>query len=205
VTNGLLRDLNTALVAEELRRGTKSIYVDYVDYDEIAHHAGVFRPESLAALDGLDRTLGSLAQLAGDAPRRYRLVVLSDHGQSQGTPFADRYGESLGDLCGELMQEHVQNVDAPVEGLGRADSIAGDVATGGISGRLAVRAGEGLAKAQETPAGQTPAGQTPARETSAVVAIPVLHVIACRDGAVTIAQSVRCVTSSAPVLLPEIG
>ena len=152
VTNGLLRDLNTALVAEELRRGTKSIYVDYVDYDEIAHHAGMFRPESLAALDGLDRTLGSLAQLAGDTPRRYRLVVLSDHGQSQGTPFADRYGQSLGDLCAELMQEHVQNVDASVEGLGRADSIAGDVATGGMSGKLAVRAGEGLAKAQQTPA-----------------------------------------------------
>ncbi|KQN86403.1 phage holin family protein [Arthrobacter sp. Leaf69] len=152
VTNGLLRDLNTALVAEELRRGTKSIYVDYVDYDEIAHHAGMFRPESLAALDGLDRTLGSLAQLAADAPRRYRLVVLSDHGQSQGTPFADRYGQSLGDLCAELMQEDVQNVDASVEGLGRADSIAGDVAAGGMTGKLAVRAGEGLAKAQQTPA-----------------------------------------------------
>jgi hypothetical protein len=54
VTNALLRDLNTALVAEEMRRGTRSIYVDYVDYDEIAHHAGMFgrvagRP------DGLDR------------------------------------------------------------------------------------------------------------------------------------------------------
>ena len=68
VTNGLLRDLNTALVAEEMRRGTKSIYVDYVDYDEIAHHAGMFRPESLAALDGLDRTLGSLAGSPGPLP-----------------------------------------------------------------------------------------------------------------------------------------
>jgi hypothetical protein len=152
VTNGLLRDLNTALVAEELRRGTKCIYVDYVDYDEIAHHAGMFRPESLAALDGLDRTLGALAELAGSAPRRYRLVVLSDHGQSQGTPFADRYDQALGDLCAELMQEQVQNVDASVEGLGRADSIAGDVASGGLSGKLAGRADEVLTKAQETPA-----------------------------------------------------
>ncbi|HEX9225698.1 MAG TPA: alkaline phosphatase family protein, partial [Arthrobacter sp.] len=174
VTNGLLRDLNTALVAEELRRGTKSIYVDYVDYDEIAHHAGMFRPESLAALDGLDRTLGSLARLAGDTPRRYRLVVLSDHGQSQGTPFADRYGQSLGDLCAELMQEHVQNVDASVEGLGRADSIAGDVATGGMSGKLAVRAGEGLAKAQQTPARQTPAQQTSAPGDAAEEPVVVL-------------------------------
>jgi len=155
VTNGLLRDLNTALVAEELRRGTKSIYVDYVDYDEIAHHAGMFRPESLAALDGLDRTLGSLAQLAKNAPRRYRLVVLSDHGQSQGTPFADRYGQALGELCAELMNEHVQNVDASVEGLGRADSIAGDIAAGGVTGKLAGRADEALTKAQETAAGPT--------------------------------------------------
>ena len=30
-----------------------------------------------------------------DAPRPYRLVVLSDHGQSQGETFRDRYGETL--------------------------------------------------------------------------------------------------------------
>jgi hypothetical protein len=151
VTNSLLRDLNTALVAEELRRGTKSIYVDYVDYDEIAHHAGMFRPEALASLDGLDRTLASLAQLAASAPRRYRLVVLSDHGQSQGTPFADRYGVTLGDLCAGLMDEHVQSLDASVEGLGRADSLAGDLASDGMTGKLAVRANQGLARAQRTP------------------------------------------------------
>ncbi|MFF2244155.1 alkaline phosphatase family protein [Arthrobacter sp. NPDC058130] len=166
VTNALLRDLNTALVAEEMRRGTKCIYVDYVDYDEIAHHAGVFRPESLAALDGLDRTLGSLAQLAGSAPRRYRLVVLSDHGQSQGAPFADRYGQSLGDLCEELMHEHVQNIDASVEGLGRADSIAGDIAAGGMTGKLALRADEMLTRAQQTSEQQTSEQQTSEQQTS---------------------------------------
>ncbi len=151
VTNGLLRDLNTALVAEEMRRGTKAIYVDYVDYDEIAHHAGMFRPESLAALDGLDRTLGSLARLADNAPRRYRLVALSDHGQSQGAAFADRFGQSLPDLCAALMHEHVQGVDASVEGLGRADSLVGDMGSGGLTGKLAARADEGLTKAQQTP------------------------------------------------------
>jgi uncharacterized membrane protein YvlD (DUF360 family) len=150
VTNALLRDLNTALVAEEMRRGTKAIYVDYVDYDEIAHHAGMFRPESLAALDGLDRTLGSLARLAESAPRRYRLVALSDHGQSQGAAFADRFGQSLPDLCAALMHEHVQGVDASVEGLGRADSLVGDMGTGGLTGKLAARADEGLTKAQQT-------------------------------------------------------
>jgi hypothetical protein len=154
VTNALLRDLNTALVAEEMRRGTRVIYVDYVDYDEIAHHAGMFRPESLAALDGLDRTLGSLAVLAERAPRRYRLVGLSDHGQSQGASFADRFGQALGDLCSGLMDERVSNVDASVEGLGRADSLVGDIGTGGITGRIADKADSGLTKAQRTSAGE---------------------------------------------------
>jgi hypothetical protein len=53
------------------------------------------------------------------------------------------------------MNEHVQNVDASVEGLGRADSIAGDIATGGMTGKLAVRADEVLAKAQQTSAQQS--------------------------------------------------
>ncbi|MGA8044828.1 MAG: phage holin family protein [Dermatophilaceae bacterium] len=147
VTNALLRDLNTALVAEEMRRGTRSIYVDYVDYDEIAHHAGMFRPESLAALDGLDRAVAVIARLAEGAPRRYRLVMLSDHGQSQGATFADKYGRTLGDLAAALMQEDVENVDGSVEGLGRADSIVGDLGTGGLTGKLAARADEGLTRA----------------------------------------------------------
>jgi hypothetical protein len=128
VTNALLRDLNTALVAEEMRRGTKAIYVDYVDYDEIAHHAGMFRPESLAALDGVDRVLAQLERIAEIAPRRYRIIALSDHGQSQGRPFKDRYEEDLPALVSRLMDEHVQAFDAAVEGWGRAEAIVGDVA-----------------------------------------------------------------------------
>ena len=161
VTNALLRDLNTALVAEEMRRGTRSIYVDYVDYDEIAHHAGMFRPESLAALDGLDRTLGELVRLAEVAPRRYRLVVVSDHGQSQGAVFADRYGQTLSDVCAELMDEHVENVDAPVEGLGRVDSMVGDIGEAGLTGKIATRAGAGLAEAQRTPTSAGPEEEEP--------------------------------------------
>lgn len=152
LSNGVLRDLNTALVAEEMRRGTKSVYVDYVDYDEIAHHAGMFRPESLAALDGLDQTLGVLASLAEKAPRRYHIVALSDHGQSQGATFEDHYGRALGDLCAELMDEQVTRVDAAVEGLGRADSFVADLGSGGVTGKVADRAERGLTRAQQVPA-----------------------------------------------------
>ena len=56
-------------------RGTRSIYVDYVDYDEIAHHAGATRVESLASLDGLDHVLAILEKVAARAPRRYHFVA----------------------------------------------------------------------------------------------------------------------------------
>ena len=100
----------------------------------------MFRPESLAALDGLDRVLGTLERLSARAARRYHIVVLSDHGQSQGQTFRDRFGEDLGEVCTQLMKEDVASLDAPVEDWGRADSLAKDLAGGGISGRAARRA-----------------------------------------------------------------
>jgi hypothetical protein len=158
VTNGLLRDLNTALVSDEMRRGTRAIYVDYVDYDEIAHHAGMFRPESLAALDGLDRMLASLETLAAGAARSYRIVVVSDHGQSQGATFLSRHGHDLAAACEQLMAQEVQSVDEPVEGVGRAGAVVGDVAgSGGVTGRVADAVDHQL----ESQAGPDPDGAAP--------------------------------------------
>jgi uncharacterized membrane protein YvlD (DUF360 family) len=139
-TNVLQRDLNTAVIAEEMRKGTKSIYVDYVDYDEIAHHAGMFRPEALAALDGLDRVLATLERLAAHAARRYHIVVLSDHGQSQGQTFRDRFGSDLGELCTQLMNQEVNSLAAPVETWGRVGGLAADLSGSGPTGRAAGRA-----------------------------------------------------------------
>ncbi|WP_084039110.1 alkaline phosphatase family protein [Demequina sp. NBRC 110053] len=97
VTNVMLRDLNTSLVVGAMATGAKSIYVDYVDYDEIAHHAGVARPESLASLAGLDAVVATIERFAasGIAAREYDIVLVSDHGQSQGATFLQRAGVSL--------------------------------------------------------------------------------------------------------------
>ncbi|GAA3811701.1 alkaline phosphatase family protein [Cellulomonas soli] len=104
-TNVLMRDLNTALVAEALVRGDPTVFVDLVDYDEIAHHAGPTRPESLRALEGLDRVLGILERVAEVAPRAYRFVVVSDHGQALGATFEQVEGRSLLDTVRALMAE----------------------------------------------------------------------------------------------------
>jgi uncharacterized membrane protein YvlD (DUF360 family) len=102
LTNTLLRDLNVTLVAEHMMRGAPVIFVDFVDYDEIAHHAGIARPEAVDALTGLDRTLSVLERVADAASREYRFVVLSDHGQSQGATFRQ--------LSGATLQEQVRRL-----------------------------------------------------------------------------------------------
>jgi hypothetical protein len=103
VTNVLLRDLNVALVAEQMMQGAPVVFVDFVDYDEIAHHAGITRPESLDSLAGLDGVLATLERVAAATPRGYRFVVLSDHGQSQGETFLQLSGRTLEDVVGSLV------------------------------------------------------------------------------------------------------
>jgi uncharacterized membrane protein YvlD (DUF360 family) len=112
LTNVLLRDLNVRLLAEQMMAGTPVMYCDFTDYDEIAHHAGPTRPESLAALVGIDRALAVLERIAAHAPRPYEFVILSDHGQSQGATFRQRYGEPLEDVVRRLM---VAGAGSPAE------------------------------------------------------------------------------------------
>ena len=147
VTNGGLRDLNTALVSEHMLRGTRAIYVDYVDYDEIAHHAGILRPESLAALEAVDGGLRQLELVAQVAPRPYRFVVLSDHGQSQGAIFADRYGEDLATVIARLAKAEVAVSDQDVEGRGRTRVLVDELATGdGVTSRTMRSASDAMAR-----------------------------------------------------------
>jgi uncharacterized membrane protein YvlD (DUF360 family) len=124
--NGVLRDFNTIMVGEALAAGARSVYVDYVDYDAVAHHAGIMRPESLDALVGLDAVLGRLEQVADAAPRDYRIVVLSDHGQSQGEVFADRFGESLSDLVSRLAGTGVTGTEVNTEGSAQVGVLTGE-------------------------------------------------------------------------------
>ena len=102
-TNVILRSLATSLVMEEMYRGTPVIYVDYTDYDEIAHHSGPERSETLDALDGVDATIRALVKATDDTPRPYRFVLLGDHGQSLGATFRQRYGKTLEEYISELM------------------------------------------------------------------------------------------------------
>ena len=117
-------------------RGTRSIYVDYVDYDEIAHHAGVLRPESLEALEAVDGVLRQLEMVATVAPRQYHFVVLSDHGQAQGATFPTGTARSSPTSSPGWRRSEVASSDDDVEGWGRTRALVDELATGdGVSER----------------------------------------------------------------------
>ncbi|HYQ78493.1 MAG TPA: phage holin family protein [Solirubrobacterales bacterium] len=92
------RDLQVATVIGDVLAGRPVIYTTFLAYDEVAHHSGIERHDALAVLRDLDRQIARIAKACEDAPRPYRLVVLSDHGQSQGETFRDRYEQTLEQL-----------------------------------------------------------------------------------------------------------
>jgi uncharacterized membrane protein YvlD (DUF360 family) len=112
-------DLQVAAVVGDMLAGRPVVYTTFLAYDEVAHHSGVERPDALAVLSKVDHQIARVEAAAADAPRAYRLVVLSDHGQSQGTTFLQRYGITLEDLVrsasegdGEVRAEAARQDDA---------------------------------------------------------------------------------------------
>jgi uncharacterized membrane protein YvlD (DUF360 family) len=143
LTNVSLRHLTTALVLEEMYGSAPSVYVDYTGYDCLAHHAGPERAEAVDALDGLDRTIGSLLKASRDTPRPYRLVVLSDHGQCLGSPFSEQSGELLEDVARRLMGDRTTRLSTAQswEYHGGGRMIMGEVGRGrGLRPAIARRA-----------------------------------------------------------------
>jgi len=89
-------------VVGDMLAGRPAIYTTFLAYDEVAHHSGIERPDALETLRRVDRQIARVAKAAQAAPRPYRFVVLSDHGQSQGETFLDRYGLTLEELVQSL-------------------------------------------------------------------------------------------------------
>ncbi|MGF0169074.1 phage holin family protein [Streptomyces sp. Marseille-Q5077] len=92
------RDVVVAAVMGDMLAGRTAVYADLVAYDEVAHHSGPCGRDTEKVLERLDRALALIENVAEHAPRPYKIVVLSDHGQSPGETFRARYGLGLGDL-----------------------------------------------------------------------------------------------------------
>jgi uncharacterized membrane protein YvlD (DUF360 family) len=108
------RDLQVSAVIGDIYSGRPVVYTTFSGYDEMAHHAGIERYETLKVLRRIDREFARLERAAEGAPRPIRFVVLSDHGQTQGETFFQRYGVSLDDFVAELCE--ADSVEAEEQG-----------------------------------------------------------------------------------------
>ncbi len=93
-----VRDLIVYGVLQDMMKGRPAIYATFSSYDEVAHHSGLERADTLEALRKLDQQFGRIEAARVYAPRPYALVVLSDHGQTQGSTFKQRNGYGLDEL-----------------------------------------------------------------------------------------------------------
>jgi uncharacterized membrane protein YvlD (DUF360 family) len=94
----VVRDLIVYGVLGDMMRGRPAVYATFSSYDEVAHHSGLERVDTLEALRKLDQQFGRIERARRFAPRPYKLVVLSDHGQTQGQTFKQRNGYGLDEL-----------------------------------------------------------------------------------------------------------
>jgi uncharacterized membrane protein YvlD (DUF360 family) len=93
-----VRDLIVYGVLTDMMKGRPAVYATFSSYDEVAHHSGLERADTLEALRKLDQQFGRIDRARAYAARPYEIVVLSDHGQTQGATFKQRNGYGLDDL-----------------------------------------------------------------------------------------------------------
>jgi uncharacterized membrane protein YvlD (DUF360 family) len=108
-----VRDLIVFGVLQDMMKGRPAVYATFSSYDEVAHHSGLERADTLEALRKLDQQFGRIEAARRYAARPYEIVVLSDHGQTQGATFKQRNGYGLDELVERSLTK------------GKVDGIAG--------------------------------------------------------------------------------
>lgn len=101
----VLEDLTTYAVISDIARGLPAVYALYAGYDDLGHFTGMYSPEAFDALGKTDRYFGRIERALETAPRPYKIVILSDHGQSIGPTFKAAYGVSLEELVKLLIRK----------------------------------------------------------------------------------------------------
>ena len=105
-TNVFMREINTSTLIGDMMIGDVDVaYSTYLGYDEIAHHSGVRDDDAWFALREMDKQIKHLTDANKYCPRDYQFVIQSDHGQTNGATFTQRYGETFEDFVKSLLPE----------------------------------------------------------------------------------------------------
>ena len=111
--NVFLRDISAYFTILDIVRGAPAIYTLFAGYDEVAHHSGPWTRDAMLTLRQFDRVIARILKAAEEqAPRPYELLLLSDHGQSSGATFKQRYGLDILEFIQQQLPQGIQAVGA---------------------------------------------------------------------------------------------
>jgi type I phosphodiesterase/nucleotide pyrophosphatase len=109
-----IHHLTRYAVQKAMREGYSPIYAGFYAFDEVAH---AFGPDDLAARRVLNHVDHTIRKIADTRRGAYELVVLSDHGQIETTPFTASRGQAFGEVLSELLPGfRVQQVEGKTYG-----------------------------------------------------------------------------------------
>ena len=129
-TTVFMRDVESYMAILDVVRGSPAIYFTFPGYDEVAHHSGPWTSDAFNILKRYDHTLRRIRDMVQrKASRPYELILLSDHGQSQGWTFKQRYGYDLK----EFIEQHLPQGTRLLHTTGGDD---GSIAMAAVSGEL---------------------------------------------------------------------
>ncbi len=177
-TTVFMRDISANLTILDIIRGAPSIYVTWPGYDEVAHHSGPWTDDAFKVLETYDHVIRRVREAIREkAPRPYDLILLSDHGQSFGPTFKQRYGVTLKEFIEQNLPQGVsvaQSMGGDT-GMTSLTAVSGELTNiqetgvGGATGRAVARRGRKLiddrAKQREEAEGALPEGK-PAQVTA---------------------------------------
>jgi uncharacterized membrane protein YvlD (DUF360 family) len=169
-TTMFMRDVAEYLVTLDIVRGAPAIYATWPGYDEVAHHTGPSTKAAMEAVSRYDKTIARIADvIRRKAPRHYDLIILSDHGQSFGPTFLQRYGYDLKTFIENHMPEGatVARSTGGDDGSIAMTAVAGELenmAQQDVGGRLGQAAADAGVKA--IAAGTKERGNIEATETT---------------------------------------
>jgi len=103
----LVHHLTRFALLQAMDEGVPVIYACFYTYDEASHAFGPSDPNTLRVVRHIDSTirLAAARRRTNRAGVDYELVILSDHGQVETRPFAERDGDSLGRLLSEALPQ----------------------------------------------------------------------------------------------------
>ena len=137
----LMREISTQLVMLDIVRGAPAIYVTWPGYDEVAHHSGPWSTDAMGVLETYDNVVARvLRAIDNKAPRPYDLILLSDHGQSFGATFLQRYGQTLKEFIEEQLPSgtsvsQVMTGETGASPITAVSSELGNITAQGVGGK----------------------------------------------------------------------